>query len=277
MTLTALAQDQIHRFQDTVFSYYRDHKRILPWREEIHPFGVVVSEVMLQQTQVARVLEVYPRFLVRFPSFHALANSTLEDVLTAWQGMGYNRRAKYLRLIAQTIENTYHGILPSDPQQLDELPGIGPATACSIATFAFNHPHVFIETNIRRVFLHHFFPGIEQVADQELLPLISQTLPQEDPRSWYYALMDYGAHLGKTIDNPNKKSKHYTIQSTFSGSRRQLRGIILKMLLAQKSLSREMLMDIPSFDSTKIDEVLLHLTQEGMIYEKGNKYTISRL
>lgn len=277
MTLPVLTPAHIHTFQDTVFSYYRAHKRILPWREDIHPYGVVVSEIMLQQTQAARVREVYPRFLSRFPSFRALAQATLEEVLTVWQGMGYNRRAKYLRLIAQSIENTYQGVLPQDPDRLDELPGIGYATACSIATFAFNHPHVFIETNIRRVLLHHFFQGKSEVDDKELLPLARETLRRDNPREWYYALMDYGAHLGKTIDNPNRKSKHYTRQSTFSGSRRQLRGIILKLLLTQKSVSRETFIDIPSFDSIQIDEVLYQLAQEGMIHVNGNEYTISRI
>lgn len=151
--------------------------------------------------------------------------------------MGYNRRALYLHGIAQAVVSQYGGQLPQDPAELVKLPGIGPNTAGSIAAFAYDAPVVFIETNIRRVFIHHFFNEAETVHDRQLLPLIERALDHEHPRQWYYALMDYGSHLAKTVPNPNRRSHHYSVQSKFKGSDRQLRGSILRALLVHPELT----------------------------------------
>ncbi|MFZ2831727.1 MAG: A/G-specific adenine glycosylase, partial [Minisyncoccia bacterium] len=168
---------------------------------------------MLQQTQVARVLEKYPEFLKKFPNIETLAKSPLSDVLRIWQGMGYNRRARYLHDMAKEVMQKHRGRIPKDELDLLKLPGVGPYTANAILTFAHSESRIFIETNIRRVFIHHFFKDKIGVTDTEIVPLIEATLDRKNPREWYYALMDYGAHLPKiTRKNSNTQSKHYTKQ-----------------------------------------------------------------
>lgn len=222
---------------------YRD----LPWRNTRDPYGIWISEVMLQQTQVPRVLARWGAWLDRFPSVQALAQAPVADVLEEWQGMGYNRRALALKGAAEAIVAEYDGEIPQDTRRLCALPGIGPATAQGIRSFAFDLPGVYLETNVRTVFLHHFFPDVPGVPDRELVPLIQAACPagedaagdlfaiaqdeNDTPRSWYYALLDYGAHLKKTVPNPSRRSSSYTRQSAFEGSRRQKRAHIVRMLL----------------------------------------------
>jgi A/G-specific adenine glycosylase len=213
---------------------------------------------MLQQTQVTRVLERYPRWLMRFPSFEILALARQSDVLEEWQGMGYNRRALWLQKIAVSVVNDYDGVLPASPSQLQKLTGIGPNTAGSIAAFAFNSPVTFIETNIRRVFINAFFSDEMSVEDKQLLPIISACVSLDEPREWYYALMDYGSYLVKQMPNPNRRSKQYTIQSVFEGSLRQLRGEVLRRLLSG--------LELPLADS-RLPVVLAQLEKEGFLRE----------
>lgn len=225
-------------FRKTVLAYYEAHGRDLPWRHTRDPYRVLVSEVMLQQTQVARVTERYEVFLDEFPNLEALASAPLEEVLRAWQGLGYNRRALALKRLAEQVTDEMHGRLPRDPILLRRLPGVGPATAAAVAAFCFDDPHPYIETNIRTAFLHHFFPGRTGVSDAELMPLVELTLDREDPRTWYYAVMDYGSMLKRTLPNPSRRSKHHTRQSRFEGSKRQLRARILGVLLDRSDLDR---------------------------------------
>lgn len=222
---------------------YRD----LPWRNTRDPYEIWLSEVMLQQTQVPRVLARWQEWLERFPTVVALAHADTADVLAAWQGMGYNRRALALKAAAETVCADYDGVFPNDAAALRALPGIGPATAQGIRAFAFDLPGVYLETNVRTVLLHHFFPDVPGVPDRELIPLAAATCPGTDeeagvpfaapldeddtPRSWYYAMLDYGAYLKKTIPNPSRRSSTYTKQSRFEGSRRQKRAHIVRMLL----------------------------------------------
>jgi A/G-specific adenine glycosylase len=186
----------------------------------------VISEIMLQQTQTYRVEPKYQAFLAALPTIQDLAHADLRTVLTLWQGLGYNRRGKFLHMLAQEVMRKHEGVIPDTPELLVQLPGIGKATAGSICAFAFNKPTVFIETNIRTVFLYHFFAGQQGVDDRELFPLVAATVDQENPREWYYALMDYGVHLKKSLPNPSRSSKHHVIQSKFEGSDRQIRGAI---------------------------------------------------
>jgi len=213
-----------------VWRFYRDFGRAMPWRETEDGYAVFVSEVMLQQTQVLRVMEKYPAFLERFPSFEALAAARLSEVYALWQGLGYNRRAKYLHDAARRIVSDHGGRVPAERTELEALPGIGPNTAGSLLAFCHNQPVVFIETNIRRLFIYFFFPGEDAVADRDLLPLIEATLDRGNPREWYYALMDYGAALSKWVTNPNRRSSRYVRQSPFENSNRQIRGRILRVL-----------------------------------------------
>ncbi|MEN9342251.1 MAG: hypothetical protein RIQ54_507 [Candidatus Parcubacteria bacterium] len=194
---------------------------------------------MLQQTQVARVVEKYQQFIKKFPTIRALANSSPAAVLRAWQGLGYNRRALFLYKTANIIAQQHKGIVPLQPEVLQKLPGIGAYTAVAIAVFAGQQSGVCIETNIRRVFIHHFFADKKNIADSEILPIIEKTVVGEkNPRRWYWALMDYGASLPKMIQsNPNRKSSQYAKQSKFIGSLRHARGIVLKVLIKNKNTS----------------------------------------
>ena len=247
----------------------------MPWRETITPYYVVVSELMLQQTQVARVLEKFPVFISKFPDFVSLANAPLADVFEAWQGLGYNRRAKYLHGIARFIMYEWGGVLPSDPELLVNLPGIGKATAGSITAFAFNRPVIFIETNIRRVYLYHFFPEEQNVPDSVIYPFLEVTLDHENPREWYYALMDYGTWLARRTENPNRRSRHYLKQSAFEGSDRQIRGRIIKRLLTEKKCPIDALIFNPEAESPRLRRILLSMVQEGLLCESGGIITIA--
>jgi len=162
----------------------------------------------------------------------------------------------------------YKGIVPADYQTLVALPGIGKGTAGSLSAFAFNLPVPFIETNIRRVYIHHFFKNKADVTDAEILPLVVQTLDIVSPREWYYALMDYGSVLSKKIVNPNRKSKHYTKQSKFEGSNREVRGAILKIAMKEEALTKVKLIKLLSFEQKRIETALAGLLAEGLMVEK---------
>lgn len=265
---------EIRAFQELVWDFYRNHARDLDWRHDPSPYQVFVSEVMLQQTQVARVQVKYPEWMARFPDFESLAGASVGDVVTAWQGMGYNRRALWLQRAARMIVDDFDGQLPQDPAVLVTLPGIGVNTAGSIVAFAYDAPVVFIETNIRRVFIHHFFPEdegkSEPVADAQLLPLIEAALDRESPREWYYALMDYGSALAKTVPNPNRRSKHYVTQSKFEGSLRQIRGQVLKSLSEGPRTTRQL-----GIADDRLDAVLEAMTREGFIVNHDETYCLA--
>lgn len=252
-------------FSAIVKNYYKKYGRDLPWRHTTDPYRIVVSEIMLQQTQVSRVLIKYPEWLKKFPTWKSLALASTADVIKSWQGLGYNRRALALKKIAEKVVGEYKDRLPNNPEVLETFPGIGPATARSICAFAFNLPVVFIETNIRRVYIHHFFGDQLKVADTELLPLIEKTLDRKNSREWYWALMDYGSYLVKQVENPNRKSKHYSKQSKFEGSRRQVRGEILKLLKFQSSVTVQQVEKLFPERYGEVEAAFRQLVQEGFI------------
>ena len=276
---------------------YRD----LPWRRTRDPYAIWISEVMLQQTQVVRVQTRWPRWLERFGDVRTLACASTADVLDAWQGMGYNRRALALKAAAEKIAESYDGVFPSKTEELVALPGIGPATAQGIRAFAFDLPGVYLETNVRTVFLHHFFPQREAVRDRELVGLVRETCPdtsgnladggdagtvyarpqdpEDTPRSWYYALLDYGAHLKQSVPNPSRRSAGYAKQSKFEGSRRQKRAELVRLLLAAREEGGEGALSLdmatarlsgvereagrPEVDAQLVAELLSELSREG--------------
>lgn len=269
-----LTPDQIKQFQNLIYDYYALNKRNFIWREEISPYTILISEVMLQQTQTARVIPKFQNWLTQFPNFAALAAASNHDVLTAWQGLGYNRRGLALAKIAQLVMHEHNGQLPHDPVILQTFPAIGPNTAGSICAFAFNNPIVFIETNIRTVYTHTFFPGQTEIHDKQLLPLIAQTLDRTSARQWYYALMDYGVHLKQDIPRINSASKHYTKQSKFIGSKRQIRGVIIKILTQLKHIDHENLLELLTFELPDNlhdrEQIIQDLIDEKVIYTNHN-------
>src|SRR3989344_3592802 len=220
------------KFRRTVWAYWeKSGRHDLPWRKTKDPYRILVSEVMLQQTQVSRVTEKYKEFLKEFPTVRALARSPLADVLRVWSGMGYNRRAKYLCDAAKVIVEKYGSKVPGDFAALRALPGIGEYTAGAIRVFAFNLPDALIETNIRATYIHTFYRMSDiHISDAEILVVARKVAKGQDPRTWHWALMDYGVHIKKLHKNPARKSAHYTKQSKFEGSLRQVRGTILREL-----------------------------------------------
>lgn len=272
-----MSDTSIKKFKKNIWDFYHDHKREMPWRDTRDPYKILVSEVMLQQTQVSRVLKKYPEFIKAFPNPEILAKAPLTQILAVWQGMGYNRRALALKAIANKVVRGYKGVVPRDHSLLIKLPGIGENTAGAIVAFAFNIPVAFIETNIRRVYIHFFFKKSHSVSDKEILKLVKKTVDIKNPREWYYALMDYGAMLAKITKNPNQKSRHYTKQKPFKGSNREVRGLILNLLLQGGSLSNTQLAtEIRRRRvSGKVTQNLNDLVDEGFLSRKGSNYSLS--
>lgn len=261
-------------FKTVVWDYYQQFGRTFAWRQTTDPYHILISEVMLQQTQTQRVIEKYEGWVNTLPNIQSLASAPLREVLFLWQGLGYNRRALYLHTTAKRVVSDYHSQIPADPYILRSFPGIGPHTAASICAFAFNMRTIFIETNIRTVFLHIFFQGRVDVTDAEILPLIEQTVDCVNPREWYYALMDLGVFLKKEFSNPNKRSKHYAIQSRFQGSNRQLRGAILRVMLEKKEISVEVLTMLLKEPSERIEQSVGQLVADGLIKRRGQSVFI---
>lgn len=273
---------QTAAFRKLVWDFYKKNARTgLPWRNlaggtntKHIPYQVLVSEVMLQQTQVERVIPFYTAWLKRFPTAQSLAKAPLSEVLTAWQGLGFNTRAKRLHNVAQHIVQNYGGIVPQDAAILESLPGIGPYTAHAVMAFACNHDAVFIETNIRTVILHHFFPKRKTVSDDEILAVLKKVLPRGKSRMWYSALMDYGAYLKCSGVKINKKSTTYTKQSVFEGSGREAGAAIVKHLLTGRATKKKISSLLEDREG-QLEIQLERLIKEGMVIKKGSYYQIS--
>ena len=217
----------IVQFRKVVWAYYKKHGRCtLPWRKTRDPYKILVSEVMLQQTQVERVIPFYTKFIKKFPTAKKLATVALSDVLKSWQGLGYNRRAKMLQGAAKEMAaRKINTVL-----ELETLPGVGAYTAHAVATFAWNEDVIFVETNIRTAVIQHFFSDKKEVKDFEIEEILEDALPRGKAREWYSALMDYGASLKRSGISHNARSTTYAKQSAFSGSLREARGAILREL-----------------------------------------------
>ncbi len=265
----------IPEFQHIVTTYFHEHGRSFPWRETTDPYAITVSELMLQQTQTERVVPKYNAFLAVLPTWEDLAAVDTTTLLQLWQGLGYNRRALNLKRLAEVVTKECHNKLPETEEALRALPGIGPYTAGAVRAFAYNQPVVMIETNIRRAFLFHFFPEGQAISDKELFPLIEQSLDREHPRLWYYALMDYGAYLGREYPNANRRSKHYSKQSTFQGSLRQLRGEIIRQITAHQSLSFPELQKVTGEDPQRLEKAVTGLVNDGFMTKEADIITIA--
>jgi len=272
--LERLNKKKIHSFQKTIYAHYKKDGRRLPWRKTVNPYHIVVSEIMLQQTQVDRVVLKYKAFITTFPNFKILDKASLRDVLSVWQGLGYNRRAQSLKKLAHIVVEDYRGQLPRTQEELVKLPGIGPYTAGAILAFAHNKPSIFVETNIRTVFIHFFFPKKKKIKDSELLPFIEKTLDRKNPRVWYSALMDYGTYLKEKYPNPSRKSAHYTKQGRFEGSDRQIRGAIITALVNHKKCTEEQLTEALQKNPKRIKEQLQKLEKEDLLKKQGKFFVL---
>jgi A/G-specific adenine glycosylase len=264
----------ILEFQETIWQKGRELFRDMPWRQDTRPYYVMVSEIMLQQTQVDRVVPKFEAFIQRFPNIQVLASAPLGDVLQMWSGLGYNRRAKFLHEAAKKIIETFDGVFPDNEKDLVSLPGVGVNTAGAILAYSFNVPSLFIETNIRTVYFYHFFDEKEAVSDTELRAVVEATADTEHPREWYWALMDYGSYLKRQGIGQNNKSSHYKKQSPLKGSVREVRGQILKLLTSAEfdelTLRKELNAD------ERFEPALLSLQKEGLIAKTGRAFHLKR-
>jgi len=268
---------EMKKFRAAVWGYWESSGRhTLPWRRTRDPYKILVSEVMLQQTQISRVIPKYKEFLKEFPTVRACAGASLARVLRAWSGLGYNRRAKYLHDAAMKIVAEHRGDIREALRH--SLPGVGPYTRAAVLTFAYNEPHVFLETNIRTAFIHYFFSGPFRtrrvlnglVADRAIMLIAERAAEGQDPRKWNWALMDYGAYLKKCGVRNNHKSAHYVKQTRFKGSLRQMRGAILRSIVAHTSMS-----DLRSRSPRKFAMAIASLKRDGLIVRKKGKWRIA--
>jgi len=246
----------------------------MPWRANTNPYYILVSEIMLQQTQVDRVRPKFETFIKAFPDISSLANAKLSDVLILWSGLGYNRRAKFLWQAAQKITKDFESIIPRTQEELISLPGVGKNTAGAILAYSFNQPVIFIETNIRTVYFYHFFAdSAEVVSDSELSEIVAATLDTENPREWYWALMDYGAYLKKLDGGRLSQSKHYKKQPALKGSLRETRGRILKALIDGKLTEKQLMKKVEADE--RFIPAIEGLQQEGLIRKNKQHYSLA--
>lgn len=277
-----VSPERLEEFSATVWERGRELYRDLPWRDTHDPYAILLSEVMLQQTQVSRVMGRWEQWLETFPTIADLASAPLPPVLELWQGMGYNRRALNLKRCAEEVVAMHDGVVPSDKKALLGLPGIGPSTSAGVRVFAFRQPDMYLETNVRAVFIHELFPGRESVADKELVSLVEATCPQDARvRAWYYALLDYGAHLKKTMPNPTRRSKHYTRQSKFEGSHRQKRAYLLRRVIDDALSTEDLARDLAQSERAsgrqepsveEVRAILDELEREGFVMRRGDAW-----
>ncbi|MDE2213253.1 MAG: A/G-specific adenine glycosylase [Patescibacteria group bacterium] len=233
---------------------------------------------MLQQTQVDRVIPYYWAFIKKYPTPRVLARASLTEVLSAWQGLGYNRRALRLRNAAQILSDRYKGRFPRTLEEIQSLPGVGRYTARAVGAFAFNTPAILIETNIRTVFLHHCFPRRgKAVPDSKIEARVAEALNSSGmrPRTFYAALMDYGSSLKRSGVKLNAQSAQYKKQPAFKGSSRELRGAIIRLLL-DRPYKGEMLARKCKRPLFEVDAVLTKLKKEGLVEERKKMFSLSR-
>lgn len=264
----------ILEFQEIIWQKGRELFRDMPWRSDTRPYYVMVSEIMLQQTQVERVVPKFEAFIERFPTVEVLSKATLGEVLRMWSGLGYNRRAKFLHETAMKIMGEYGGVFPETEKGLISLPGVGVNTAGAILAYSFNQPAIFIETNIRTVYFYHFFLKQNEVSDAELRAVVEATIDTEHPREWYWALMDYGSYLKRQGIGQNNKSRHYKKQTPLKGSMREVRGQILKFLTTADFEERELRIELLA--DQRFEPALVSLEKEGLIAKTGQTYHLKR-
>lgn len=259
---------EIAYFRQRIWEFYADSKRPMPWRDTPTPYAVLVSELMLQQTQVPRVIPKFEAFLRAYPTIESLADAQLHEVLVLWSGLGYNRRAKFLHDSAKRIVEL--GSFPAQFDELVKLPGIGTNTAAAIMNYAFEVATPFVETNIRTVYFHEMAEAGPSVDDRQILEFVRLTLDREHPREWFYALMDYGSMLKTTAGGRLAQSKHYKKQSPLKGSVREVRGQILKRLSEQGQMSDQELRGSIETDD-RFPVALDGLIRDGLVERRAGE------
>lgn len=255
---------------DKQHELYRD----MPWRRDTRGYYVLVSELMLQQTQVERVIPKFEQFISVFPDFETLAAAPLADVLVLWSGLGYNRRAKFLHEAAKSIVANHAGVLPDDEKRLVALPGVGPNTAGALLAYVYNQPVIFIETNIRTVLFYHFFDGDAEVSDAALREQLELLIDQEHSREFYWAMMDYGSYLKRNGVRNNQASKHYRKQSPLVGSVREIRGMIVRELTAGAEPVDVLKARIDPKDG-RYEQAYAQLCTEGLVTEVSGRVSLT--
>ncbi|MBU0929130.1 MAG: A/G-specific adenine glycosylase [Spirochaetes bacterium] len=252
-------------FRAAVLDLYAREGRRFPWRETRDPWAIFVSEIMLQQTQTARVEPKYRAWMELFPDAETLAAAELSSVYEAWRGLGYNSRALRLRESARVCASRHEGLPPRDESLLLELPGVGRYTARAVLAFAYGRPSAFLETNIRAALLFHFFKGRSKVPDRELEAVAEAVLDNDDPRSWYYALMDYGSWLKKREPNPTRGAAAYSRQSKFEGSLRQARGALLRAVADAGVVDLGLMAAERGLDYGRLESAARGLEADGLV------------
>lgn len=260
-----LSAQKIASFQKMILTWWQSHQRNLPWRRTHDPYRIMVSEVMLQQTQVSRVLPKYKEFLRAFPTVVDLAKATPAHVLRVWKGMGYNRRALYLHHAAKIIVEQYQGQFPVSEQQLSKLPGLGTYTARAILVFAYKQEVPLVDTNIRQIITHFFFDDVRQ-KESVIETVAQQLLPKGKSWEWHQALMDYNAVAMSKLKTQMSKRKKKTIP--FRESNRFFRGRIIDRLREGEVKEQELIGEcISAYGKTRsfMRGIIASLIKDGLI------------
>lgn len=262
MTLNLNSQD-IELFRERIFDFYQSNRRSFPWRETTDRYAVMVSEIMLQQTQAERVSGKYMAWMERFPDTKALSSASLRDVLALWSGLGYNSRCQRLQSCAKVIMDRFDGVVPASPEVLKTLPGIGEYSCRSIPVFADNLDVAAVDTNIRRIIIHEFTLP-EDIPKREIQAAADQLLPKSRSREWHNALMDYGSLC---LTSRSTGIRPLTRQSKFQYSKRWYRGRLLKELVSSEFLLLEELEEKYGTCPWGLQEIINELVGEGLVDE----------
>ncbi len=260
------------QFRSYIFSWWKKNARDLPWRHTSDPYAILVSEVMLQQTQVSRVLEKYEAFLGKYPTVFDLADAPTSGIIRDWKGLGYNRRALYLHRGALIVVEKYKGIFPESEAELLSIPGIGKYTARAILVFAFRHTVAMVDTNIRKIITHFFYDGRTQ-SESVIWETAKRLVPKGKSWEWHQALMDYGAlELWKQTGNNTARSIKRTSTVPFRQTNRFLRGRILDALRVCPRSDSELVSEMAQIckrPESVVRDAVSALIREGLCEQTG--------
>ena len=271
-----MSQWKKQTFQKKIFQWWKVNKRDLPWRHTHDPYKILVSEVMLQQTTVSRVLTKYPVFIKAYPTVKDLANASSGDILRIWKGMGYNRRALYLLQTAKTIHEKYYNKFPISEQLLSKLPGLGKYTARAVLVFAFRKDIAMVDTNIRQILTHFFFHDKPQ-SEKIIQELADQLVPIGKSWEWHQAMMDYGAMNASEWRRPERSRRMERKPTPFKETNRYFRGRIIDLLREKSYKEKELIENLYlEYGKDKIFyiDLLKKLEKDGLVVQKNNFWSL---